>query len=113
MKTLLHIRKGDTVMVISGKGKGKSGKVLRVFPEDQRAIVEGVNMIKKHAKPNPRLGHKGGIMEREAPVHVARLMLVDPSSGKPTRVGYKFLERADGGRRKVRVARRSGAEIDR
>lgn len=113
MRNQLHVRKGDTVVVISGKDKGKSGKVLRVFPEDRRAIVEGVNMIKKHAKPNPRLGHKGGIMEREAPVHVARLMLADPSTGEPTRIGYKFLDRADGGRRKVRVARRSGAEIDR
>ena len=109
----MHIRKGDQVEVISGKDKGKRGKVLRVFRETERAIVEGVNMIKKHAKANPRAGIKGGILEREAPVHVAKLLPVDPQSGKPTRVGHKFLDAPDGRRIKVRIARRSGVELDR
>lgn len=109
----MHIRKGDQVEVISGKDKGKRGRVLRVVTEKERAIVEGVNMIKKHAKANPGKGIKGGILEREAPVHVAKLMLIDPQTGKPTRVGHKFLETPDGRRVKVRIARRSGVELDR
>ena len=109
----MHIRKGDNVEVISGKDKGKRGKVLRMFPDKMRAIVEGVNLIKKHSKANPRQGVKGGIVEREAPVHVAKLLPVDPQSGKATRIGHKFLDSPDGRRIKVRVARRSGVEIDR
>lgn len=109
----MHIRKGDQVEVISGKDKGKRGRVLRVFREKERAIVEGVNLMKKHAKPNPRAGIKGGIMEREAPIHVAKLLPVDPTTGKPTRVGHKFLAAPDGRSVKVRIARRSGAELDR
>ncbi len=109
----MHIRKGDQVEVISGKDKGKRGRVLRVNRESERAIVEGVNMIKKHAKPNPRAGIKGGILEREAPIHVAKLLPVDPQTGKATRVGHKFIEAPDGRRIKVRIARRSGAELDR
>ncbi len=109
----MHIRKGDQVVVISGKDKGKRGRVLRVVSEKERAIVEGVNLIKKHSKANPRQGIKGGIVEREAPVHVAKLMLIDPQTGKPTRVGHKFLESPDGRRIKVRIARRSGVELDR
>ena len=108
----MHVRKGDQVEVVSGKARGKRGRVLRVFRDRKRAIIEGVNMIKKHAKPDPRKGVQGGLLEQEAPVHVSNLMLIDPESDKPTRVGYKFLEGTDGKRRKVRVARRSGAELD-
>ena len=108
-----HVRKGDEVVVISGKYKGKRGRVLSVNTEKSRAIVEGVNMMKKHAKANPRLGVKGGILEREAPIHTSKLMLVDPQSGKATRVGHKLLAGGEAGKRKIRVARRSGAELDR
>jgi large subunit ribosomal protein L24 len=109
----MHIRKGDQVAVISGKDRGKKGKVLRVNQGDQRAIVEGVNMLKKHVRADPRKGVKGGVLEREAPIHVSNLLPIDPESGKPTRVGHKFLEGQDGKRRKIRVALRSGAELDR
>lgn len=109
----MRIRKGDQVEVISGKDKGKRGKVLRMIPETERAIVEGVNLVKKHAKPNPRLGVKGGIVEREAAVHLAKLQPIDPQTNKPTRVGHKFLDSPDGRRVKVRTARRSGAELTR
>ena len=108
-----HVRKGDEVAVISGKYKGKRGRVLSVITEKSRAIVEGVNMMKKHARANPRLGVKGGILEREAPIHTSKLMQLDPQTGKPTRVGHKLLAGAVGAKRKVRVARRSGAELDR
>jgi len=108
----MRVRKGDQVEVVSGKDRGKRGRVLRVFRDRKRAIIEGVNMIKKHAKPDPRKGVQGGLLEQEAPVHVSNLMLIDPESDKPTRVGYKFLEGTDGKRRKIRVARRSGAELD-
>ena len=103
-------RKGDQVEVISGKDRGKRGKVLRVH--GQRAIVEGVGMIRKHMKANPQKGIQGGILEQEAPIHISNLLPVDPQSGKATRVGYKVLD-TDGIRRKVRIARRSGAELDR
>jgi large subunit ribosomal protein L24 len=103
----LKIKKGDTVVVISGRDKGRTGEVLRVLPADSRAIVQGVNLARRHTKP--RMGEPGGIIEKELSIHISNLALIDPQSGKPTRVGYKFLE--DG--RKVRVARRSGEVIDR
>lgn len=109
----MHIRKGDQVIVISGPNKEKRGKVLRVFPETQRAIVEGVNLRKKHAKPNPRMGIKGGIIEREMPIHISNLMLIDPSTQKPTRVGHKFIGSEAAKQKKVRIARATGAELDR
>jgi large subunit ribosomal protein L24 len=109
----MHIRKGDQVEVISGKDKGKRGRVLRVVRDKERVIVEGVNMVKKHARPNPRLGVKGGILEREAPLHASNLQPIDPQTGKPTRVGHKLLPPVDGKRKKIRIARRSGAELDR
>jgi large subunit ribosomal protein L24 len=108
----MHIRKGDQVAVMSGKDRGKKGKVLVVLQDEKKAIVEGVNMIKKHVRADPRKGVQGGVLEREAPVHVSNLLPIDPESGKPTRVGHKFLDGSDGKRRKVRVARRSGAELD-
>ncbi len=105
--TKLKIKKGDNVVVISGRDKGKTGEVLRVFPTDQRVIVQGVNIARRHTKP--RMGEPGGIVEKELAIHISNVAHVDPSSGKPTRVGYKILD--DG--RKVRFARRSGEVIDR
>ena len=103
----LKIKKGDTVVVISGRDKGKAGEVLRVLPADMRAVVQGVNIARRHTKP--RMGEPGGILEKELPIHISNLAHIDPQSRKPTRIGYKFLE--DG--RKVRFARRSGEIIDR
>jgi large subunit ribosomal protein L24 len=103
----LKIKKGDNVVVITGRDKGRTGEVLRVFPSEGRAIVQGVNIARRHAKP--RMGDPGGIVEKELPIHLSNIAHVDPQTGKPTRVGYKVLD--DG--RKVRVARRSGEVIDR
>jgi large subunit ribosomal protein L24 len=105
--TKLKIKKGDNVVVISGRDKGRTGEVLRVFPTERRIIVQGVNIAKRHTKP--RMGEPGGIVEKELTVHISNVAHVDPASGKPTRIGYKMLD--DG--RKVRVARRSGEVIDR
>jgi len=105
----MKIRKGDRVKVIAGRSKGKVGDVLRVLPTEQRVVVSGVNVIKRHTKPS-RTG-EGGIIEREAAIHVSNVALLDPKSSenKPTKIGFKFLE--DG--RKVRFARASGETIDR
>jgi large subunit ribosomal protein L24 len=102
-----HVRKGDTVIVIAGRERGKRGKVLRVFPAEGRLIVERLNMMKKHQKPTQKL-RQGGIIEREAPLHLSNVMLVDPGSDKPTRVGIRMLTEG----RKARVARKSGEIID-
>ena len=102
----LKIKKGDNVVVISGRDKGKTGEVLRVFPTESRLIVQGVHVAHRHTRA--RMGDPGGIVEKELTIHVSNVAHVDPSSGKPTRVGYKVLE--DG--RKVRVARRSGEVLD-
>ena len=104
---IAHVRKGDTVMVVAGKERGKKGKVLRVIPEKGRVVVERLNMIKKHQKPTQKI-RQGGIIEREGSIHLSNVMLVDPGSDKPTRVGMKEL--SDG--KKVRVARRSGEMLD-
>ncbi len=101
-----RIRKGDTVVVIAGRDKGKKGEVLKVLPRENRAIVKGVNVVKRHQKPSA--SQAGGIITKEAPIHVSNLAHVDPKDGKPTRVGFKVLD--DG--RKVRVAKRSGEVID-
>lgn len=103
----LKIKKGDNVVVISGRDKGRTGEVLRVFPTEGRVIVQGVNIAKRHTKP--RMGEPGGIVEKELALHISNVAHVDPVSGKPTRIGYKIL--GDG--RKVRIARRSGEVIDR
>jgi large subunit ribosomal protein L24 len=102
----LKIRKGDKVVVITGKDKGKTGEVLRVLPKDARLVVQGVNMVKRHTKP--AMGNPGGIVEKEATIHISNVAHIDPKSNKPTRVGYKALQ--DG--RKVRVAKRSGEVLD-
>lgn len=102
-----RIRKGDKVIVIAGAAKGARGEVLRVLPGQDRAVVQGVAMAKRHTKPT-RMGSPGGILEHEAAVHLSNLALIDPETDKATRVGFRKLE--DG--RKVRVARRSGAVIE-
>ena len=104
---IAHVRKGDTVMVVAGKERGKRGKVLRVFPDKKRVVIERINMIKKHQRPTQKV-RQGGIIEREGAIHLSNVMLVDPTSGNPTRIGMKVL--ADG--RKVRVATKSGEIID-
>ena len=101
----LKIKKGDTVYVNAGNDKGKTGKVLSVDPAKDRAIVEGVNMVSKHTKPNAKQP-QGGILKQEAPIHMSNLNLIDPKSGKPTRVGFKV-----DGDKKVRIAKKSGEEI--
>ena len=101
-----RIRKDDEVVVLSGREKGKRGKVLRVYVDRHRALVQGVNMIKRHTRPSA--GQPGGIVEKEAPLHVSNLAHVDPGGGGPTRIGFKRLE--DG--RKVRFAKKSGEVID-
>ena len=104
----MKVKKGDTVLVMSGKDKGAKGKVIAAYPKDQRVLVEGVNRIKKHTRvsTNQRGAKSGGIVTQEAPIHVSKVMVVD-GDGKPTRVGY----RKDSDGRSVRVSRRSGKDI--
>lgn len=102
----MHVKKGDKVKVLTGKDNGKEGTILEVFPKNDRVLVEGINMIHKHAKPsqdNPQ----GGILNQEAPIHVSNVMVIDPKSGEPTRVGYEV---RDG--KKVRIAKKSGEPLD-
>ena len=106
MAVKFKIRKGDKVVVRTGKDKGKSGEVLRVLRDQARVLVQGVNMVKRHTRP--AAGNPGGIIDKEASIHISNVALADPKTGKPTRVGFKLL---DGGR-KVRIARRSGEAID-
>jgi large subunit ribosomal protein L24 len=102
----MHVKKGDKVMVISGKEKGKTGTIIAAFPKTDRVLVEGLNLVKKHMKPN-QANPQGGIVSQEASIHVSNVMLIDPKSGEPTRVSYKV---EDG--KKVRVAKKSGETID-
>ena len=102
-----HVRRGDTVAVIAGRERGKRGKVLRVLPIGGRVLVEKINMMKKHQRPTQKL-RQGGIIEREGAIHLSNVMLVDPQTSKPTRVGVREL--ADG--KKARIARRSGEIMD-
>ena len=101
------IKKGDKVVVLTGRDKGRTGEVLQVMPKEDRALVRGVNMVKRHQQPD-RQSQEGGIISKEAPIHLSNLAIADPKDGKPTRVGFKVLD--DG--RKVRVAKRSGDLID-
>jgi len=102
----LHIKKGDLVFVSAGDYKGHKGKVLAIFPEKQRAIVEGANMVSKHTKPNAK-NSQGGIVKKEAPIHLSNLMIVDARSGKPTRIRRHF----DKSGKSVRVSVKSGEDI--
>jgi large subunit ribosomal protein L24 len=102
----MKIKKGDTVVVISGRDKGRRGEVLRVLPQESRLIVQGVHVARRHTKP--RMGDPGGIVDKELTIHVSNVAHIDPQSQKPTRVGYKLLDSG----RKVRFARRSGEVID-
>jgi len=103
----MRVKKGDRVVVLAGKDKGKRGEILVAMPKESRVIVQGVNMVKRHQRPTP--AHPGGIVEKEASIHVSNVAHIDPRDDAPTRVGVKFLE--DG--RKVRFAKRSGEIIDR
>ena len=106
MATKLKIKKGDRVVVITGRDKGKTGEVTRVLPKDDRVVVQGVNIVKRHQRQTQT--QQGGIIEKEATIHISNVAHIDPKTEKPTRVGYKVLD--DG--RKIRVAKRSGAPID-
>ncbi len=107
VKHKMHVKKGDEVIIIAGKDKGKKGRILAAFPTERRVLVEGVNMVKKHSRPS-QMNPQGGIVNQEAPVHVSNVMIVDPKSGEGTRIGKKVL--SDG--KKVRVAIKSGEVLD-
>ena len=106
MATKLKIKKGDRVVVITGRDKGKTGEVTRVLPKESRVVVQGVNVVKRHQRQTQT--QQGGIIEKEAAIHISNVAHIDPKTGKPTRVGFKVQD--DG--RKIRVAKRSGAPID-
>ena len=106
MPKRFRLRKGDDVVVISGRDKGKTGSILRVIRSEDRVIVDGINMVKRHTRPSQ--AQPGGIVDKEAPIHISNVALADPKGGSATRVGYRFLE--DG--RKVRFAKQSGEVID-
>ena len=103
------IRKGDTVIVLTGRDKGRTGEVIEIETARDRALVRGINIVKRHQKQSAR--QEGGIISKEAPLHLSNLALADPKTGKPTRVGFKFVGEGDS-RRKVRFAKRTGVEID-
>ena len=107
MSKKLHIKKGDNVRVLSGAYRGQEGQILRVYPEKQRAIVEGINMVSKHVRPSQQYPD-GGIVQQEAPIHLSNLMLIDPASKSPTRVGRKQVEGVKGW---VRYSKKSGEII--
>ena len=103
------IRKGDKVVVLTGRDKGRTGEVIEVRPSDDRALVRGINMVKRHQRQTAQ--QEGGIVSKESTVHLSNLAIADPKDGKPTRVGFKFVGQGDS-RKKVRIAKRSGVEID-
>jgi large subunit ribosomal protein L24 len=103
------IRKGDKVIVLTGRDKGRTGEVIEVRPDENRALVRGINMVKRHQRQTAQ--QEGGIVSKEAPIHLSNLAIADPKDGKPTRVGFKFVGEGDN-RKKVRFAKRSGVEID-
>ena len=107
MASRLKIRRDDQVIVISGKDRGKTGKVLRVDPKAERVFVEGLNIVKRHSKPRPGTTEPGGVVEKEGPIHISNVMLLDPQDNKPTRVA---ISREDG--KRFRVARKTGKKLD-
>jgi large subunit ribosomal protein L24 len=104
----MRLKKNDMVQVISGRDAGKRGRVLKVYPRTNSVLVQGVMLVKRHTRPNPQRNVKGGIAEREAPIHASNVMVVSPEDDRPTRIGTKLL--ADG--RKVRISRRDGSLLD-
>jgi len=106
MATKFRLRRGDEVVVTAGRDKGKKGRIVQMLPKEARAVVEGVNVVKRHQRQTAR--EQGGIVEKSAPIHISNLAMADPKDGQPTRIGYRFLE--DG--RKVRFAKRSGEVLD-
>ena len=106
MQKKLHIKKGDTVVVITGESKDQRGRVLEIYRKTQRALVEGANIVSKHTKPDAQ-NPQGGIVKKEAPIHISNLMLIDPSSGEPTRIGRKYNDN----KKLVRYSKKSGEEI--
>jgi len=102
----MHVKKGDKVKVLSGKDRGKTGTVLEAYPKQDRVLVEGVNMVQKHAKPSQE-NPQGGILNQEGAIHVSNVLPIDPKSGEPTRVGYEV---RDG--KKIRIAKKSGEALD-
>jgi large subunit ribosomal protein L24 len=107
----MKIKKNDNVMVISGNNKGKTGKVLKVFPKDQRVIVEGINLRKRHTKPS-QTNPQGGILEKESPINVSNVMIIDPNNNQPSRLGSQIiLDEKTGKKKRVRVSRTSGEMI--
>jgi large subunit ribosomal protein L24 len=105
MATKLKVKKGDKVVVITGRDKGKSGEIVKVLREENRVVVQGVNVAQRHQKQS--MSQEGGIVRKELPIHVSNVALIDPKTDKPTRVGYKM-----DGERKIRIARRSGEALD-
>ncbi len=105
------VRKGDEVVMLAGNDRGKKGKVLKVFPTEDRIIVEGINFIKRHTRASQQLP-QGGIVEREGKVHVSNVKVVDPKSGKPTRIGHSFVDAEGGKKKRVRVAKVSGEILE-
>jgi large subunit ribosomal protein L24 len=105
------IRKGDTVTVIAGKDSGKQGKVLRMTRDGERVVIEKINIVKRHRKAR-RAGEEGGIIDKEAPIHVSNVALVSPTTGKAVRVGFRTVESADGKQKKVRVVHKTGEVLD-
>ncbi len=103
------IKKGDKVIVLAGRDKGRTGEVIEVRPNEDRALVRGINMVKRHQRQTAQ--QEGGIISKESAIHLSNLAMADPKDGKPTRVGFKFVGEGDN-RKKVRIAKRSGAEID-
>jgi large subunit ribosomal protein L24 len=103
------IRKGDKVIVLAGRDKGRAGEVIEVRPGEDRALVRGINMVKRHQRQTAQ--QEGGIISKESSVHLSNLAVADPKDGKPTRIGFKFVGQGDS-RKKVRIAKRSGVEID-
>jgi large subunit ribosomal protein L24 len=106
MPTKLKVRKGDKVVVLAGRDKGKRGEIVKVFPSENKALVRGVNVVRKHQKQTP--SQEGGIVAKEAPIHISNIAIEDPKDGEPSRIGFRILD--DG--RKVRFAKRSGEVID-
>lgn len=108
----MHVKTGDEVLIIAGKDKGRRGKIKRAFPREERVIVEGLNLVKRHVKPRP--GKPGGIIQMEAPLHVSNVMLICPSCGRASRTGHRFLDETDhkGRPRKVRFCKACDAIID-